>query len=264
MLSRSRGRGACRRIPTESSHPQTGPGPRGPLSDNADYGSTGSTQFVVPPLMLSVANFADMPEAPHATSSPPVLPVTFPPFPKNVEDSSLSKTPPPALPVTVAPANLTVEFWRMMTPWSPLPETVHPNLTATFLTIKSFLPSMKERRAGNIITISSAAARRPHPRSPIAYAAAKAGIELMTQAVAAQAGPYRIRANCIAPETILTERNEQRIPDEQKAALIEAHPVKRLGTPDDVARAALFLASENADWITGVILDVNGGAVMLR
>jgi 3-oxoacyl-[acyl-carrier protein] reductase len=138
------------------------------------------------------------------------------------------------------------------------------NLTATFLTIKSFLPGMKERRAGNIITISSAAGRRPHPRSPIAYSVAKAGIELMTQDVAAQAGPYCIRANCIAPETILTERNKQRIPDEQRAALIEDHPIKRLGTPDDVARAALFLASEDASWITGVILDVAGGAVMVR
>lgn len=142
--------------------------------------------------------------------------------------------------------------------------SVDGNLTATFLTIKSFLPGMKERTAGNIITISSAAGRRPHPRSPIAYAVAKAGIELMTQDVAVQVGSYRIRANCIAPETILTEDNEQRIPDEQKAALIEAHPLKRLGTPEDIARAALFLASENAEWITGVILDVAGGAVMVR
>jgi len=111
---------------------------------------------------------------------------------------------------------------------------------------------MKERRAGNIVTLSSAAGRRPHTRSPIAYSVAKAGIELMTQDVAAQAGPYGIRVNCIAPETILTERNEQRIPDEQKAALIESHPIKRLGTPDDVARAVLFLVSDASSWITGV------------
>jgi 3-oxoacyl-[acyl-carrier protein] reductase len=142
--------------------------------------------------------------------------------------------------------------------------SVDGNLTATFLTIKSFLPGMKQRRAGNIVTLSSAAGRRPHPRSPIAYSVAKAGIELMTQDVAAQAGPYGIRVNCIAPETILTERNEQRIPDEQKAALIEAHPLKRLGTPDDVARAVLFLVSDDSNWITGVILDVAGGAVMVR
>jgi 3-oxoacyl-[acyl-carrier protein] reductase len=142
--------------------------------------------------------------------------------------------------------------------------SVDGNLTATFLTIKCFLPGMKERRAGNIITLSSAAGRRPHPQSPIAYSVAKAGIELLTQDVAAQTGPYRIRVNCIAPETILTERNEKRIPDAQKSVLVEAHPIKRLGTPDDVAHAALFLASENSSWITGVILDVGGGAVMVR
>jgi 3-oxoacyl-[acyl-carrier protein] reductase len=142
--------------------------------------------------------------------------------------------------------------------------SVDGNLTATFLTIKSFLPGMKERRAGNIVTLSSAAGRRPHTRSPVAYSVAKAGIELMTQDVAAQAGPYGIRVNCIAPETILTERNQQRIPDEQKAALIKSHPIKRLGTPDDVARAVLFLVSDDSSWITGVILDVAGGAVMVR
>ncbi|HLO27824.1 MAG TPA: SDR family oxidoreductase [Anaerolineales bacterium] len=115
--------------------------------------------------------------------------------------------------------------------------TINVNLTATFLTLKSFLPGMKERKAGNIITISSAAARRPTSRSPIPYTAAKAGIQIMTQVVATQVGPYGIRANCITPETILTERNQQWIPDEQKRSLMEIHPIKRLGTPEDVASA---------------------------
>jgi 3-oxoacyl-[acyl-carrier protein] reductase len=95
------------------------------------------------------------------------------------------------------------------------------------------------------------------------YAAAKAGIQLLTQAVAAQAGPFGIRANCIAPETILTERNLERIPEAQQKALIDAHPLRRLGTPDDVARAALYLAGDDAGWVTGVVLDVAGGAVMV-
>src|SRR5262249_9326040 len=117
-------------------------------------------------------------------------------------------------------------------------------------------------KSGNIITMSSAAARRPHPQSPVPYAAAKAGIQMMTQHLAAQVGPFGIRVNCLAPETILTEKNEANIPDEMKKLLVEAHPIRRLGTPDDVARAALFLASDASAWITGQIIDVAGGAVM--
>lgn len=141
--------------------------------------------------------------------------------------------------------------------------SVDGNLTATFLCIKSILPGMKARKTGSIITLSSAAARRPHPRSPIPYAAAKAGIQILTQDVAAQAGPFGIRVNCLAPETILTERNQAHIPEATKQMLVEQHPLKRLGTPEDVARAVLFLASDHSGWITGVILDVAGGAVMV-
>jgi 3-oxoacyl-[acyl-carrier protein] reductase len=86
----------------------------------------------------------------------------------------------------------------------------------------------------------------------------------LTQDVAAQVGPFGIRVNCIAPETILTERNKQRIPEALQAQMVETHPVRRLGTPEDVAQAALFLASDGASWITGVILDVAGGATMVR
>ncbi len=141
--------------------------------------------------------------------------------------------------------------------------SVDANLTATFLTVKSVLPGMKRRRSGCVITMSSAAARRPHPGSPVAYAAAKAGIELLTKDVAAQAGPFGVRANCIAPETIITERTGAQIPPEVQETLREAHPLRRLGTPQDVARAAVFLASADSDWITGIVLDVAGGAVLV-
>jgi 3-oxoacyl-[acyl-carrier protein] reductase len=137
--------------------------------------------------------------------------------------------------------------------------SVDGNLTSTFLTIKSVLPGMKTRKAGNIITISSIAGHRQHEKAPIPYSAAKAGIEILTKDVAAQAGPFGIRANCIAPETILTERNAQRIPANQRHALAQTHPLQRLGTPDDIARAALFLASGDSAWITGIVLDVAGG-----
>jgi 3-oxoacyl-[acyl-carrier protein] reductase len=138
--------------------------------------------------------------------------------------------------------------------------TVDANLTATFLTLKSFLPGMKQRGRGDIVTISSYAGRRPHSRSPIAYAVAKAGVQLLTQDVALQAGPFGIRANCIAPETILTEDNSTRIPNDVQARLAEAHALHRLGTPEDVARTALFLASPaESGWMTGIVIDLHGG-----
>ena len=140
--------------------------------------------------------------------------------------------------------------------------SIDGNLTATFFSLKSFLPGMKERRRGSIVTISSAAARRAHPATPIPYAAAKAGIIMMTQHLATQVGPFNIRVNCITPETILTENNRERIPEAQQTTLAEAHPLRRLGMVEDVAQAALYLASDNAGWVTGVVLDVAGGAVM--
>ena len=155
-------------------------------------------------------------------------------------------TPPAAL------EDVPVDGWKT---------TLDANLTATFLTLKSFLPGMKQRGRGDIITISSSAGRRPHERSPIAYAAAKAGIQLLTQDVALQAGPRGVRANCIAPETILTEGNKTRIPPQVQASLAEGHALRRLGTPEDVARAALFLADrKQSGWMTGAILDLHGGA----
>jgi 3-oxoacyl-[acyl-carrier protein] reductase len=141
--------------------------------------------------------------------------------------------------------------------------SVDVNLTATFLTIKAFLPGMKQRGRGVIITMSSAAARRPTVQSPIAYAAAKAGVELVTKELAAQAGPYGVRVNCVAPETILTERNEQQIPAPVQEQLRASHPVQRLGTPDDVAQAALFLASDQSAWVSGITLDIAGGSVLV-
>jgi len=137
------------------------------------------------------------------------------------------------------------------------------NLTATFLTIKSFLPGMKRRGTGSIITMSSSAGRRASARTLVAYGAAKAGVQLLTQDLAAQVGPHGIRANYIAPDTILTEKNKAWIPEQQQQELIQSHPLRRLGTPQDVARAAVYLASDEASWITGVILDISGGAVMV-
>jgi 3-oxoacyl-[acyl-carrier protein] reductase len=150
--------------------------------------------------------------------------------------------------------DITEESWRA---------DIDRNLTGTFLTVKCFLPGMKDRGSGNIITVSSAAGRQPSGHTLVAYGAAKAGVQIFTQDLAAQVGPYGIRANCLAPETILTETNQRWIPADTQRSLAESHPLRRLGTPDDVAQAALFLASDQSSWITGVIIDVAGGAVLV-
>jgi 3-oxoacyl-[acyl-carrier protein] reductase len=165
--------------------------------------------------------------------------------------------------VANAGGNLTPPAELELIPEEGWRSTVDENLLATFLTLKAFLPGMKDRRRGNIITVSSAAARRANAKTPIAYAAAKASIIMMTQHVAAQAGPFGVRVNCIAPETILTENNLQRIPQPQQEAMREQRPIRRLGVPDDVAQTALYLASEQSAWITGLVIDVAGGAVMV-
>lgn len=139
-------------------------------------------------------------------------------------------------------------------------EAVAANLTTTFATIRAVLPSMVERGRGSIITMASTAARGPIA-APLGYAAAKAGIASLTRQVALQAAPHGVRANCLAPSTIRTERLD-RAPDEQLQAIADRHPLRRLGEPDDVAHAALFLATDSSAWITGTTLDVAGGLIM--
>jgi len=136
---------------------------------------------------------------------------------------------------------------------------VELNLIATYRLVVAVLPGMKERGRGSIVTMSSAAARRPTPYSPIAYAAAKAGVELFTKDVALQAGPYGVRANCVAPETIITERTAQEIPQDVQEQLVGQHPLRRLGTALDVADAVLYLAGDRSSWVTGIVLDVAAG-----
>jgi 3-oxoacyl-[acyl-carrier protein] reductase len=150
-------------------------------------------------------------------------------------------------------ADVPEEDWR---------STVDGSLTATFLTLKSFLPGMTQRRRGAIVTMASSAARLPGLGAPAPYAAAKAGVIMLTRQVASEVGRHGVRVNCLAPHTILTEQIQRVAPQEWREKMAAAIPLGRLGTPEDVARAAMFLASDSAAWITGVTLDVAGGYVM--
>lgn len=139
--------------------------------------------------------------------------------------------------------------------------TVDGSLTATFLTLKVFLPGMTERGGGSVVTMASSAARVP-TGAPAPYAAAKAGVMMLTRHVAREVAPSGVRVNCLAPHTVLVERTRRVIPEERRLRMAEEIPLGRLGTPEDVALAALFLASESSSWITGVTLDVAGGRIM--
>ncbi|MFI6628638.1 SDR family NAD(P)-dependent oxidoreductase [Nonomuraea fuscirosea] len=139
--------------------------------------------------------------------------------------------------------------------------TVDANLTSTFLVIRTFLPSMRERGQGSIITMSSLAARTPTPAS-VAYTAAKAGVIALTKQLAYELGPAGVRVNNVAPSTIMTERLERRMPPEFAERVLAEHPLGRLGRPLDVANVTAFLASDASSWLTGLTIDVAGGKWM--
>ena len=147
----------------------------------------------------------------------------------------------------------TVEHWRSV---------LESDLTSTFLTISEFLPGMIERHTGSIVTMSSAAARQA-AKSSAAYAAAKAGVVALTRHLAGEFGKEGIRVNCLAPSAVENDRMRTRMSAEERTALGAAFPLGRIGQPDDVAAAALFLASAASSWITGVTVDIAGGKVMV-
>jgi 3-oxoacyl-[acyl-carrier protein] reductase len=154
-------------------------------------------------------------------------------------------------------AQITPEEWNA---------AIAGNLGVTFLTLRCFLPGMVERGRGAIVTMASTAARLASGErigAPTGYAVAKAGVVRLTREVAKEVAPHGVRVNCVSPSTILTERLEAMIPAERRAQMTAMHPLGRLGPPEDVACAVLFLASDCASWITGVTLDVADGQVMV-
>jgi 3-oxoacyl-[acyl-carrier protein] reductase len=141
-------------------------------------------------------------------------------------------------------------------------EVLESDLTSTFLTTKAFLPAMIERHHGSIVTMSSAAARQP-AQSNAAYAAAKAGVIAYTRHIARELGPEGVRVNCLAPSSVENEKMRTWTTEEQRRQLGASFPLQRIGQPEDVAQATLFLASDASSWITGVTLDIAGGKIMV-
>jgi 3-oxoacyl-[acyl-carrier protein] reductase len=135
------------------------------------------------------------------------------------------------------------------------------NLTAVLRLCQIFLPGMQSEGWGRIVNISSLAGRTKSLVAGGSYMAAKAGILGLTRAIASEMGPSGITANAVAPGRILTEMAKQAGPEVNRR-YAEQIPVRRLGTIDEVAAAILFLASEEAGFINGAVLDINGGFYM--
>ena len=132
------------------------------------------------------------------------------------------------------------------------------NLTGTFLFCRAAAPPMKTQGRGKIVNIASLGGRTGRPGVGVNYAASKAGVIGLTQTLARELGASGIYANAIAPGPILTELTRQ-VGPEVFARWNAGRAVNKDGLPGDVAAAALFLASDQSDWITGATLDINGG-----
>ena len=147
--------------------------------------------------------------------------------------------------------DLTAEEWQRM---------LDVNLTGAFNLCQLALPGMIRRKAGRILTVSSMWGQTGGS-CEVHYSAAKAGLIGLTKALAKEEGPSGITVNCVAPGVIDTDMMAA-FTAEDKAALAEETPVGRLGTADEVAGLLLFLAGEDAGYITGQVFGINGGLVI--
>lgn len=133
------------------------------------------------------------------------------------------------------------------------------NLAANYRLVQAFVPAMAERGFGRLIAIGSIQQVREHPEM-LVYAASKAALESMTRNIARQVAASGVTCNVLAPGAIATARNREALADPAyRAAVLARIPAHRLGTPEDCAEAALFLASDAARYITGTTLFVDGG-----
>ncbi len=140
-------------------------------------------------------------------------------------------------------------------------ELIDTNLIGTFRMTRAVLPSMMERRAGSIVNISSVAGIKAIEKVPLAvYNTTKAGVIMFTKSIAMEYSQYKIRCNCVCPGTVRSPFLQPYLEDEKARKVLNAtQPLGRIGEPEDVAHSILYLASDEASWVTGSVLVVDGG-----
>ena len=138
---------------------------------------------------------------------------------------------------------------------------INVNLIGTFRFIKSVLPIMMEKNAGNIVNISSLLGIRSIANVPLSvYGVTKAGVIMLTKSIAVEYGQFGIRCNCIAPSTIKSPVIEPYLQDDNARHMLESSfPLRSIGEPEDISGAVSYLCSEDAKWITGTVIMVDGG-----
>jgi NAD(P)-dependent dehydrogenase (short-subunit alcohol dehydrogenase family) len=137
------------------------------------------------------------------------------------------------------------------------------NLRGVLYLTQALMPHMRERKQGAIACMSSVSAQRGGGILGGAhYSAAKAGVLGLAKAMARELGPDGIRVNCVTPGLIQTDINAGKISDEARTKILEGIPLNRLGVPTDVANIFLFLASDLSAYVTGAVIDVNGGMLI--
>jgi 3-oxoacyl-[acyl-carrier protein] reductase len=144
--------------------------------------------------------------------------------------------------------------------------TLALNLKSAFLCVRAAAPVMKRQGYGRIVNVSSFAGRNYSRISGPQYGAAKAGLQGFTKHMAVELGPYGICVNAVAPSITLTDRVKAKWEgrsEEERRTILSGIPLRRLAQPEEVATVIAFLASDDASYVNGVCIDVNGGSYMV-